>query len=181
MLCAVPPGARPGLQGRYDQHMQLEDMRGVTASRAWGGLARELVAAGKPLPDLEAFDTYWIEAGHRIREQVADDALLLKMLRLQLPAYAGPRVILYRGENLARLRSGALGFSWSQDREVASMFGRGLNGVHGGGVLLRGTFEASAVVSGPNAHSGYLGEDQFTVDPYAATVIEQIEVFPAVR
>ena len=59
------------------------------------------------------------------------------------------------------------------------MFGRGLNAVGAGGVLLRARFEPEAIISGPNAHSNYLGEKQFTIDPFAQTAIAAVEFYPA--
>lgn len=51
------------------------------------------------------------------------------------------------------------------------MFGRGLNAVHPGGVLLSAFAPPSAIIAEPNAHSRYLGEDEFTVDPKMLTDI----------
>jgi hypothetical protein len=58
------------------------------------------------------------------------------------------------------------------------MFGAGLNAVGTGGVLLRSTFEPAAIISGPGAHSLYLGENQFTVDPFFAHGVQCIAEFP---
>ena len=125
-----------------------------------------------------AFATYWIVAGHRMREQIADDLLLADLLRRTLPPYTGGTATLYRGENIDRWRAGALGFAWTPNAEVAQMFGRGWNAVSTGGVLLKGIFAPSSIISGPNEHSSYLQEEQFTVDPSLAHDVQEIEMYP---
>jgi hypothetical protein len=126
----------------------------------------------------EDFGSCWTQHGRRIRELVGGDRLLSDLLRLRLPPYAGGPLILYRGENLERWRAGALGLAWTPDIEVARMFASGLNAVAPGGILLRCTFEPTSIISGPNAHSGRLGEHQFTVDPFSATDVQVLEEFP---
>jgi hypothetical protein len=125
------------------------------------------------------FGSAWTQHGRRIREQVGNDRLLCALLRRRLPPYEGGPVTLFRGENLGRWRAGALGFAWTPDVNVALMFARGLNAVAPGGILLRCTFEATSIISGPNDHSRRLGEHQFTVDPFSATAVEEIEEFPS--
>ena len=138
----------------------------LTESKAWGHTVRSVLEGGTPQPwGDEDFGTHWIVAGHRIREQVAEDRLLAIFLRQFLPPYRGDPILLYRGENKQRFAAGTVGFSWSSSESVATMFAQGLNAVEGGGVLLRAQFDAPAVISGPNAHSQYLGEYQYTVDP----------------
>lgn len=129
------------------------------------------------IKDSEVFGTYWIEAGHRIREQVGDDDLLVQFLRLALPRYTGDGAVLYRGENLTRWQTGTVGLAWSLQIDVARMFAGGLNAVGSGGVLLAARFSTSAIISGPNSHSQYLGEDQFTVDPRYAEDVLVLEHF----
>lgn len=154
----------------------------VTEAKRWRGIAESVVAERAPLPcTRDEFGTYWVTAGHHLREQIADDRLLASFLRVSLPPYAGGSVTLFRGENLDRWHSGNLGFAWSSNIDVARMFGRGLNAIRSGGVLLRATLELPAVISGPNDHSSYLGENQFTVDPFAATGIQELEVFPSIE
>ncbi len=161
--------------------MPLNTLEELTRSNRWREIAESIVLRGQALPaSQDSFGTYWIVAGHRIREQVADDCLLSKMLRRTLPPYDGGALILYRGENLERWRAGALGFAWTKEIETARMFGRGLNAVRTGGVLLRGTFAPNAIISGPNRHSRYLQEEQFTVDPFLADSVQLIEQYPPI-
>jgi hypothetical protein len=160
----------------------IAPLREITSAAAWRGVVESFLAGSAHLPSSpEDFGTYWIEGGHRIREQVADDRLLVKFLRAVLPPYAGGSITLFRGENQDRFSAGLVGFSWTPDSKVASMFAKGLNAVGSGGVLISTTLDSPAIISGPNAHSVYLGEQQFTVDPFAATGIRSVAVFPAMQ
>jgi hypothetical protein len=127
------------------------------------------------------FASGWITAGHHIRDRIADDTLLVRVLRHVLPPYDGEARVLYRGENRDRWNARRVGLAWTPDIETARMFGHGLNAVTSGGVLLTAHFEPEAIISGPNAHSRYLGEAQFTVDVSTATSLVAIEFFPVFR
>ena len=152
----------------------------LTESGAWGRTVRSMLELSAPHPwGDEDFGTHWIVAGHRIREQVAEDRVLASFLRRVLPPYRDGSVVLYRGESKQRFVAGALGFSWSHSESVAIMFARGLNAVGAGGMLLRAELDAPAVISGPNAHSRYLGEHQYTVDPAVCNGVEVVAEFPS--
>jgi hypothetical protein len=73
---------------------------------------------------------------------------------------------------------GSIGLAWTQDVGVAQMFGRGLNATKTGGVLLQGTFIPALIISGPNEHSSYLQEEQFTVEPPLAQDVKVVEEYP---
>ncbi|WP_157673036.1 hypothetical protein [Curvibacter sp. AEP1-3] len=128
---------------------------------------------------VEDFETYWIEAGHRIREQVANDTQVCELLRKLLPPYSGSEMTLYRGENRSRFARGKIGMNWTTEPKVARMFANGLNAIDGGGVLLRAHFPNKKIIAGPNAHSIYLQENQFTVEPPSLDAVEELEYFPS--
>lgn len=160
----------------------LDQFRAIKEQTGWRAYADVLLGGqGLTIETTDQFGTYWIEAGHHMREQIADDRVLVRLLRHVLPAYDGEAVELYRGENTSRWEKGAVGLAWTSNIEIARMFGRGLNAMHSGGVLLKARFETSAIISGPNRHSGYLGEDQFTIDPLASTAVSAIESFPPIE
>ena len=160
--------------------MSIDALREITKANRWLAVAHAVTSGQRSNEfDDDSFATYWIEAGHRVREQVADDFLLVNMLRALLPPYTGGPVNLYRGENLGRWRAKNVGLSWTEDRQVARMFGRGLNAIQAGGVLLRGFFEPTSIICGPNEHSRYLQEEQFTVDISKLPYIEVLEDFPS--
>lgn len=161
--------------------MALDQFRAIKEQGHWAAYAVTLLSERKlPAETMDQFGTYWIEAGHHMREQIADTRLLVCLLRRLLPPYEGKAIELFRGENRDRWKNGAIGLAWSADAETARMFASGLNAVGSGGVLLKARFEPDAIISGPNAHSNYLGESQFTVDPFAVTTISATEFFLAI-
>lgn len=146
---------------------QLQHLRKNTERREWRSIVLRSVKARRAPFAAELLDIYWIEGGHRIREQVGDDHALAAFLRISLTPYrhkAGEPLVLFRGENIDRLRAGRIGFAWTPSRATAEMFGSGLNAVGRGGVLLRAQFGVE-IIAGPCGHSQYLGEEQYTVDP----------------
>ena len=159
--------------------MQIAELRDATKAGRWPSLAHVLLASPRPQECfVEAFSTYWIESGHRIRAQVNDDRLLVRLLRHLLPPYQGSAMTLFRGENIERLKAGNIGLAWSSNADVAIIFGRGLNSTPSGGTLLTAHFQPQAIICGPNTHSQYLGEDQFTIDPFCGATVTPIETFP---
>mgnify|MGYP005756018791 CR=1 FL=1 len=152
----------------------------LTSTKAWGTVVRAILDGSQAPWGVEDFGSHWILAGHHIREQVADDRALVEFLRRFLPPYEGETIWLYRGENFGRFEAGHIGLAWTSDESVARMFGRGLNAVGTGGVLLKAQFDSSAIISGPNDHSNYLGESQYTLDPTCCIGLEVLEKFPPV-
>lgn len=128
----------------------------------------------------DRFHTKWHEAHHRIRELVDDDDLLIEVMRVWLPRYQGPPMILYRGESIDRFESGRIGWAWSSKEETARMFAAGLNAVGKGGVILKVNAPGKAIIAGPSAHSAnWLGESEYTVDTRMLGAIEEMRRFPA--
>lgn len=160
--------------------MDLKHFRAVTEQENWATYSVTLHQSSKLSPDtVRDFGTHWIEAGHRVREQVANDKSLVTFLRLILPPYEGGSVVLYRGESLGRWNNRNIGFAWTPEDDQARMFGRGLNAFHSGGILLKATVQPKSIISGPNSHSTYLQENQFTVDPFSLEGITEVERYPA--
>jgi len=113
------------------------------------GLWKEALSAARQLESIhpnasDEFHAHWTERGFRVREVVADDALLLDALRNLLPAYKGPSLGLYRGENLDKWLARRIGFGWTPEKEPATTFACGLAATEGaGGVLLFAEVPAS--------------------------------------
>ena len=144
----------------------------------WSDLIRDLARLPPSSKQLaERFHTQWHVCHHFLRELVDDDDLLIDMLWVWLPRYVGPDLVLYRGENIDRFEAGCIGTAWSDKRETAEMFARGLNAVGRGGVVLRATVIASAIIAGPSKHSLYLGESEFTIDIGKLGAIDTIAHF----
>jgi hypothetical protein len=161
--------------------MTLNNFHEIQKKNAWSSYAKLLLKESTLSSDMRSqFDTYWIMSGHHMREQIADDQTLVCLRRHILPVYDGGAIELFRGENKSRLEQRSVGFARTPNIETARMFARGLNAVNFGGVLLKAKFDAKSIISGPNKHSQYLGEEQFTVDPFASPVYSIIESFPSI-
>lgn len=129
---------------------------------------RQLAVAVNTPPSTQelsmAFHTQWHVCHHRLRELVDDDALLLDLAWTWLPRYEGPGLELYRGENIDHFEAGRIGSAWSDKLATAELFARSQNNSGKGGVVLRATVPASAIIAGPSAHSQRMDESEFTVD-----------------
>lgn len=123
-----------------------------------------------------SFLTMWHVRGHYIRAMVGDDILLLDALPLLVPKYKGSGLMLFRGESKERWEEGNTGFSWTPRKEIAQMFGRGLNCIRGG-VLLSCYAHEDAIIAGPSLHSEYLGEDEYLVDTRKLKMMTAIEAY----
>ena len=145
----------------------------------WRALVRDLARLPPSSEQLaERFHTQWHVCHHFLRELVDDDALIIDMLWVWLPRYQGPDMVLYRGKNIDRFEAGRIGTAWSDKQETAEMFAGGLNAVGKGGVVLRATVPATAIIAGPSKHSLYLGESEFTIDIRKVTEFETVCTFP---
>lgn len=124
------------------------------------------------------FHTIWIEKGHRIREQISNDLLLVSILIKLLPRYTGKRKALFRGENRERLDSNRIGFCWTESIDTARIFARGLNAINSGGILLSYTAEPECIIAGIADHSKYLGENEYTLNPFKIHNLIILEEYP---
>jgi len=159
--------------------MSLDQLRKISALGSWREIAEQIKSGATKLPaSVEDFETYWIEAGHIVREQIASDLHVCELLRIVLPPYRGGDQTLFRGENRGRFERAMIGLNWTTEEKVARMFASGLNAVETGGVLLRAAFRSDQIIAGPNAHSIYLQEYQFTVEPPKLQEVELLEYFP---
>jgi len=150
----------------------------ITEKGDWSSEAKKILEINSFSPEfVENFHTTWIVNGHHIRAQIKSDELLVKLLEHVLPIYSGANINLYRGENLDRWESNYVGLCWTPLIKVAQMFGRGLNAVGNGGVLLSCYVEKESIIAGPNEHSMHLGEHQYTVNPKKLREIKTIEIY----
>jgi len=132
-----------------------------------------------PTEVAKGFHSVVTQRGHSIRESVGDDSVLLDALRILLPPYQGPPLLLYRGESTLRHRQRRHGFAWTGNVDIARMFASGLNATEPeGGVLLRVKASSEAIIAAPSAHSIYLGENEYTVDRRQLTGIRVVARFP---
>jgi hypothetical protein len=121
----------------------------------------------------------FVEFGHRIRDRINDDLIMTKLLQRMLPPFTGSGMQLFRGENADRYHEGQIGFCWTPKREIAEMFGSGLNAMAGaGGLLLSSLVRSSAIIAGPNAHSMWLGEEEYWVCPSRLEEVTILAKYP---
>ena len=161
--------------------MSCDDFEKITNDKQWLIKAQKIIKESSISPEYKtSFHAYWTVAAHQIRGQISNDKLLVSMLSIALPKYTGPNTLLYRGENLFRWKSGNLGFCWSSNIETVKMFARGLNATKTGGILLKCYVPSKAILAGPSEHSNYLGESEFTVNPYGIPrgIITVVETYP---
>lgn len=127
--------------------------------------------------EAEGFHDHWHVGHHYLRELVDDEPAVIAMLRVWLPAYTGPDLTLYRGENVDRFEAGRLGIAWTREIEKARMFASGLNALGRGGALLCCLVPSTAIIAGPSKHSEYIQEGEFTVDPRGLSA-QALERYP---
>jgi len=159
------------LANRFCNGKYTNDIDGLV----WRAAFEYLMAnAGRIDFDRNEIHTLWTVNGGHIRRKVRNDDLVLSVLMMSLPGYQGDGLTLYRGECRFLYESQNIGFCWSPEIEVASMFARGLNALESGGVLLRAFAPQQAILAGPNRHSSeQMQEFEYTCNP---NLLENIEV-----
>lgn len=156
---------------------QLEQ---IDSANLWKRSATQILQMNDlDLSETKKFQSIWITRGHRIREQIDDDKLLVLILEKLLPPFIGEAKKLYRGENIDRYRSGRIGFCWTESYETAEMFARGLNAIKSGGILLACIAKTDSVISGVADHSKYLEEFEYTINPFKLYNITEVKEYPA--
>ncbi|MBE3025986.1 hypothetical protein [Janthinobacterium sp. GW458P] len=160
----------------YNPHIENPDK--AKTKQRWQELMGQMINTPPMKPeDSKTFHVRWTESAHKIRELVANDHLLLDMLRIWLPAYIGQDRVLYRGESIERWEDGSVGSGWTPKLETAQMFAGGLNKVGKGGVVLSTTAPRASIIAGPSSHSIYLQEFEHTVDRRNLNLVSEVEFF----
>jgi hypothetical protein len=144
----------------------------------------------------QAFIPVWVERKH-LPLAVGDRRTTAAGLRVLMPgAYTGPPLPLYRGTGSRERRSGAYGFSWSTNIDIARKFAKKRTHVipqidaaayssHGHviprgaplrlqGVLLRTVAPPEAVLL-IREREDYYDEDEVVVDPYRLSKVALLE------
>ncbi len=165
----------------------------LSAGEAWRGMtgvferrrAFQRVSRLQPLPRAtrEYMHGFWVAYGQEIRDEIGDDAILLRALGVLLPVYEGPDLTLYRGETMFCRRRGRYGISWTRDLAVAREFAAGeMRSCVGGSVVLRAAVPANAIIFSPHlSGSDTYGESEYLVDRRGLGVVGVIERFAEVR
>lgn len=128
--------------------------------------------------DREAVHSLWTVNGGHLRRKIKNDDLILDVLLKYLPKYEGEGLVVYRGECRFLFEENKIGFCWTPDIDVATMFARGLNAIESGGVLLKAFAAENAIISSPNEHSTkQMQEHEYTCNPRLLENIEVIEAY----
>lgn len=124
--------------------------------------------------DRESIHSLWTVNGGHLRRKIMNDDLVLDVLLKYLPKYVGEGLYVYRGECRFLFNEDKIGFCWTPDIEVATMFASGLNAIESGGVLLKAFASENAIISSPNEHSAkQMQEHEYTCNP---RLLENLEV-----
>jgi hypothetical protein len=122
--------------------------------------------------------TLWTVNGGHLRRKIKNDNLILSVLAVSLPGYAGEGLVLYRGECRFLFDENKIGFCWTPEIDVASMFASGLNSLESGGVLLKSYAPPTAIMASPNDHSAkQMREFEYTCNPLLLNNIEVVRFF----
>ena len=128
--------------------------------------------------DRGAIHTLWTVNGGHLRRKIKNDDLILDVLLKCLPKYKGEGMVLYRGECAFLFKDNKIGFCWTQKKEVAEMFARGLNAIESGGVLLKAFAPQKAIITSPNEHSEkQMKEFEYSCNPRMLENIKVIRVY----
>ena len=126
------------------------------------------------------FAAWWVQNGDSLREDVNDDAILIRALRKLLPGYVGPSVTLYRGDSAMNRKRRTYGPSWSADLATADGFARGRwRNFEGGSVVLEAKVQPDAILFAPALNGDELGEQEYIVDRRRLSGVTVIARYPA--
>jgi hypothetical protein len=107
----------------------------------------------------------YLRSGDHIRQETTDDLTLIRALRVLLPAYTGPAVRLYRGQNAQGPRMRCYGLSWTRSREVAESHAKGLwRACSGGSMVLETLAPTDAVICRVDRNEDRYGETEYLLD-----------------
>jgi hypothetical protein len=117
----------------------------------------------------------WQRMADTWRSSINDDRLLLDTLRLLLPTYSGPAIVVYRGDASASERDGRYGLCWSGDKEVARQHAENdwWRECEGGSVLVEAYAPTEAVIHILEDRT----EDEYVIDRRRLRDIRVLERF----
>jgi hypothetical protein len=142
---------------------------------------RKVSKLGEVHPKIkEAFLQLWINSGDHLRQEVNDDLVMIRALRVLLPRYDGPAQTLYRGETAYNRKRRTYGLSWSSKLDVADHYGKsGLcRSSVGGSVVLEVQANPDAIICAPFHHDNRYGEDEYLVDRRKLAGVKVLRHYP---
>ncbi len=112
------------------------DLASLHYSPVWPRVVRAVEHADPPLRFRRHCLWSWPQWRDSFRNNVNNDLLLIKLLRVLLPEYRGPVLTLYRGETMWNRRRRTYGVSWTSEVEVAKQYANGLRRTTQGGTVV---------------------------------------------
>lgn len=91
--------------------------------------------------------TLWAQYGGDVRAKLKNDHLVLNVLKKTMPCNSEASQTLYRGESWFLFDQNQMGFCWTSSETIATSYAKGLNAVDSGGVLLKCTAPAEAILA----------------------------------
>lgn len=155
---------------------------GACLGYGWPCVFRRIVKKG-PVPENARmfFLRQFLDIADLLRSETRDDLTYFKGLRVLLPSYDGPPVLLYRGESANNRRHTRYGPSWSADKNVARSFASDLSvAAIGGGVLLATVAEPAAIIAAPAILDDRYREQEYIVDRRFLSKVWVEERFPQI-
>ena len=146
----------------------------------WVRAARKLARLRPPSAAFraEALDL-WHRNGDHLRVEVGRDLVLVDILRVVLPPYAGSDLRLWRGEGALNRRQRTYGMSWTCDRAVARSFAENNRRRYvGGTVVLEADVPAKAILCADADHLSGSVEAEYIVD---RRCLQQVRVIERLR
>jgi hypothetical protein len=135
-----------------------------------------------PRPSTE-FQSYcfdlWLRHGDHLRDLTKGTNVLAVGLRVLLPPYTGPALMIYRGDSWINRCRRTYGPSWTSSIEVARHFASDTSMVTcaGGSVLLETLAPADAIVCAPGEIDDRYGEREIVVEPRRLGKVKVVERF----
>jgi hypothetical protein len=161
---------------RFDDAFEALGEDDEALTRAMRGVAK------LPRPSTE-FQSYcfdlWLRNGNYLRGQINGANVLAAGLRVLLPPYTGPALLIYRGDSWFNRRRRTYGPSWTTSIEVAHHFASDMwrRTCVGGSVLLETMATAEAIVCAPGQIDNRYCEDEIVVEPRRLGKVKLVERF----
>jgi hypothetical protein len=154
-----------------DSDAAVACMRALDRLDCWHAAFAQLITDPASVVPGESVVWLWISYGFHVSASLQGDRVLTAVLKALLPPYSGAGINLYRGEAADRYQKRILGMSWTTDIQVARNFARSREPA---GIVLKLEASPKMGLSGPTAHSEYLGESEYLLDPSAIGAIEVV-------
>lgn len=141
---------------------------------------REVAKLPRPSAEFQSycFDL-WLRHGDHLRDLTNGANVLAAGLRVLLPPYTGPTLMIYRGDSWFNRCRRTYGPSWTTSIEVARHFASDTpwRTCVGGSVLLETMAPADAIVCAPGQIDNRYGEREIVVEPRRLGKVNVVERF----